>query len=246
MRLLVSVRSPAEAHAALAGGAEIIDAKEPSRGSLGTVSEAVLRKIAAVVPADRPLSVALGDLTTSSAVAAALDRVRRAVGEREPLYLKLGFAGVSPADAIVLGQAAVDAAGAMRGARVILVAYADHEAAGAPSPDEVVRIADLTCAAGILLDTYRKDGRSLLDHIDDGALRAWTARAAGRGRLVALAGSLHPDALHRLDELAADIIGVRTAACTGGRTGAVAAARVVALKARLGCSRAATTTGVSA
>ena len=35
MRLLVSVRSAEEVSAALAGGADIIDAKEPERGSLG-------------------------------------------------------------------------------------------------------------------------------------------------------------------------------------------------------------------
>ena len=35
MRLLVSVRSAAEVRPALAGGADIIDAKEPSLGSLG-------------------------------------------------------------------------------------------------------------------------------------------------------------------------------------------------------------------
>ena len=32
MRLLVSVRSAAEAAAAVAGGADIVDAKEPDRG----------------------------------------------------------------------------------------------------------------------------------------------------------------------------------------------------------------------
>ena len=45
MRLLVSVRSEEEARAALAGGAEIIDAKEPSRGALGAVEIGVLREI---------------------------------------------------------------------------------------------------------------------------------------------------------------------------------------------------------
>ena len=34
-QLLVSVRSPAEALAALEGGAALIDVKEPARGSLG-------------------------------------------------------------------------------------------------------------------------------------------------------------------------------------------------------------------
>ena len=43
MRLLVSVRSAAEARAALSGGADIIDAKEPSLGSLGAVGPLALR-----------------------------------------------------------------------------------------------------------------------------------------------------------------------------------------------------------
>ena len=46
MRLLVSVRSAAEVAAALAGGADIIDAKEPSRGGLGAVDPEDLEAIA--------------------------------------------------------------------------------------------------------------------------------------------------------------------------------------------------------
>ena len=45
-RLLVSVRSAAEAEAALLGGADVIDVKEPDRGPLGRADDAV---IAAVV-----------------------------------------------------------------------------------------------------------------------------------------------------------------------------------------------------
>ena len=54
MRLLVSVRSEEEARAALAGGADIIDAKEPSRGALGAVEIGVLREIVSVVNGLRP------------------------------------------------------------------------------------------------------------------------------------------------------------------------------------------------
>ena len=50
MRLLVSVRSAEEVAAALAGGADIIDAKEPARGSLGAVTATVLSAIAARTP----------------------------------------------------------------------------------------------------------------------------------------------------------------------------------------------------
>ena len=45
MRLLVSVRDAVEADAAVDGGAEIVDAKEPAAGSLGAVAPAVLAAI---------------------------------------------------------------------------------------------------------------------------------------------------------------------------------------------------------
>ena len=51
--LLVSVRSAAEALSALAGGADVIDVKEPNRGSLGaaddeTISSAELDRVGAM------------------------------------------------------------------------------------------------------------------------------------------------------------------------------------------------------
>jgi uncharacterized protein (UPF0264 family) len=44
-RLLVSVRSAVEARAARAGGCDLIDAKEPSRGPLGAVTPDVLAEV---------------------------------------------------------------------------------------------------------------------------------------------------------------------------------------------------------
>src|SRR3954469_22907203 len=69
-RLLVSVRSAAEAEAALAGGADIIDVKEPSRGSLGMADETVIQDVVATVAGRAPVSVALGDLADNRAYAA--------------------------------------------------------------------------------------------------------------------------------------------------------------------------------
>src|SRR6266478_5781453 len=60
--LLVSVRSPAEAEAALRGGAALIDVKEPGRGSLGRAEDAVIAAVIAAVAARRPVSAALGEL----------------------------------------------------------------------------------------------------------------------------------------------------------------------------------------
>src|SRR6478735_1969877 len=60
--LLVSVRSAAEALAALAGGADVIDVKEPNRGSLGAADDETISDIVRAVAGRAPVSAALGEL----------------------------------------------------------------------------------------------------------------------------------------------------------------------------------------
>src|SRR5471030_2493495 len=59
---LASARSADEALLALAGGADIIDAKEPAAGALGRVAADVLRAIVAAIAGSRPVSATIGDL----------------------------------------------------------------------------------------------------------------------------------------------------------------------------------------
>ena len=54
--MLASVRSPEEALFALRAGADLIDAKEPSDGTLGAVGPETLRAIVAAVGRRRPVS----------------------------------------------------------------------------------------------------------------------------------------------------------------------------------------------
>jgi (5-formylfuran-3-yl)methyl phosphate synthase len=226
MRLLVSVRSGEEVAAALAGGADIIDAKEPARGSLGAVTAAVLATIAARTPSSVPLSVALGDCTD-------LDELRDALGvartgeRRSPVYLKVGFAGVQSLERITaLLEAAI---GSASGARIVAVGYADFGVAGSAPPEEVLRAAVAARAGGFLVDTWLKDGRGLLDHLSIERLTALSLSARDAGLLFAVAGSLDPDAISRLAGIA-DVLGVRGEACLGGRAGAVDEERVARLR----------------
>ncbi|MGH7579315.1 MAG: (5-formylfuran-3-yl)methyl phosphate synthase [Gemmatimonadales bacterium] len=219
MQLLVSLRAADEVGAALAGGADIIDAKEPERGSLGPVAPEVLRAISARVPATMPLSVALGDFTAAEAVreavAAASPRPRRA-----PVYLKLGFAGArSPSAVRPLVAAAIESA-ALAPARpiVVPVAYADWREAGSPAPEDVLAAAIAAGARAFLVDTCTKDGKGLLDRLELGRVRALATEGRAAGLLVALAGSLDLVALDRIAGLA-DVVGIRGGACLGGRTG---------------------------
>src|SRR2546430_14451662 len=60
---------------------------------------------------------------------------------------------------------------------------------------------------------------------------AWVAAAHAAGLFAALAGGLCGPDLARARSLGADVVGVRGAACVGGRTGRVSRARVAALRA---------------
>lgn len=235
MRLLVSVRSAAEVEPAIAGGAEIIDAKEPSLGSLGAVSPATLRAIAAALPPGVPLSVALGDPADQDAVAGTIASLDGLVTRARETFVKLGLAaggGVTGTEELVV--AAVQAAARSRvGPAVILVAYADASAAGAPPREQVVGLAARAGARGVLLDTWAKDGHDLFHHVDPPALLRWIMDAKRAGLVVALAGSLSAEGVRRLADLPADVVGVRGAACLGGRDGQVAEDRVRRLRAVL-------------
>src|SRR2546423_10899521 len=142
MRLLVSVRGSVEARAALAGGADVIDAKDPARGALGPVQRDRLAAIRRVVGAARPVSAALGDAADDAMAAAA------AAAARGVAFVKLGFGGVrSEARARSLARAA--RRGAAPATALILVAYADWRRAPSLAPDRLVAVAADAGAAGV-------------------------------------------------------------------------------------------------
>lgn len=224
MRLLVSVRSAAEARLAQAGGAGIIDAKEPDRGPLGQVDAAVLAEIRAAVPARSWVSAALGDVATTGHV------VRALAGVTVPVrFVKLGFRGI--VDAGVVGgllRDAVRRAEEHEGRpRVVAVAYGDHARAESLPPVAICEIAQAAGAGGLLIDTCVKDARSLFDFMDVPAL-ARIGRALAADELeFALAGNLGADRVAMALDAGATIFGVRGAACESNRrTSGIVEARV--------------------
>ena len=229
MELLISVRTPGETATALAGGADIIDAKEPAHGALGPVAPEILMAIDHSVPIDRPLSVALGDARSVAGVRAAVSALPLQLRSRA--YVKIGLAGVRAGPELrILLVAAADAAASHPAApRLIPVVYADEE--GGEGLGREIRVeAARVGAAGILVDTARKDGRTLLDWWPEARLREWVRAVRGDGFQVALAGSLGLAELKRVAVLEPDVVGVRGAACAGGRSGSIEAARVRALR----------------
>src|SRR5256886_14684884 len=164
MRLLVSVRGSVEARAAVAGGADVIDAKDPARGALGPVRRDRLAAIRRAVGAVRPVSAALGDAGDAAMVAAA------AAAARGVAFVKLGFGGVtSEAPARALARAA--RRGAASATALVLVAYADWRRAPSLAPDRPVAVAGGAGAAGPPLRTGPEGGPPF----------AFRAPGAGRG-----------------------------------------------------------------
>jgi uncharacterized protein (UPF0264 family) len=234
MRLLVSVRSAAEAGVARDSGADIIDAKEPSAGPLGPVAPDVLRAILRALAPEVPVGVAMGDMRDPSALCAAVSRLAP-VPRPAPLFIKVGFAGVaSPARIVEALRQAVEAAAALPApAAVIAAAYADSDGAGSAAPDAISDAAITAGAGGVLIDTWEKNGFTLLDRLTVPELSRWVVRMRSAGMLTALAGSLGQDAIAMLAEADPDVVGVRGAVCSGGRGGTLDPCRLRLLRARI-------------
>jgi (5-formylfuran-3-yl)methyl phosphate synthase len=221
--LLVSVRSVAEAEVALAGGADIIDVKEPLRGSLGPADPAVWCDLHRVVTHGTVTSAALGELLSDPVV----DLAQQAAGFR---YAKIGLAGCHAQRGWIAKWLAATRQ-LPRGVQPVPVAYADWPQARAPAPSVALALAAISPARLLLIDTFDKRGGRLLDCLSMDSLRD-IARVALMMRIeLALAGSLDAAAIGALFELAPAYIGVRGAACRGGRNGTIDLSRVKSLSA---------------
>ena len=230
MRLLVSVASAAEASAALAGGADVIDAKDPLAGALGPVSREVLREIHAALAGERLVTAALGDATDEHAI----ERAAREFAAAGAGLVKVGFARIASAERVTrLIAAAVRGATAGNDGHggVVAVAYADGDRALNLAPTALVEVAARVGARGVLLDTADKNGPGLRGLVAHDALVAWVGEAHEAGLLVALAGKLTAGDIPFVRDAGADIAGVRGAACDGGRAGSVSADKVRLLRA---------------
>jgi uncharacterized protein (UPF0264 family) len=243
MKLLVSVRDAEEAAAALEGGADIIDAKEPAHGALGAVSLAALVEIVSTIGGRRPLSAALGDVSDELTIErsvidyASVGRVLSHGPGSSPgiLFAKIGFAGITDESrAEALTAAAVRAAHIASQGRtgIVATAYADADRMGGLWPDVIIGVAARAGAVGVLLDTADKDGPGLRELIGPASLAAWVNAAHSAGLLVALAGKLTADDLMFVRDAGADIAGVRGAACDQGRAGRIVPGKVSLLRDR--------------
>lgn len=203
MKLLVSVRTVAEAAVAAADGADFIDLKEPRAGALGGLPVALIGDIVGVLRASGctlPVSATIGDLPMSHVDAIVAQA--RAVAACGVDYVKVGIERGDGAGAVLqaLGElplAVVPVFIADRGLDLDLVAAALHFPA-------------------VMADTADKLSGSLLDCVPAADLQRFVALARGR-TMVGLAGALRLQHLPQLAALAPDFAGFRSAVCRGER-----------------------------
>jgi (5-formylfuran-3-yl)methyl phosphate synthase len=202
-----------EAQEAIAGGADIIDVKNPKEGALGANYPWVIRRIKEVTPKTLEVSCTLGEVGNlpGSVSLAALGAASLGVD-----YLKVGLYGIkTPKEAIFLLQNVRKAAKECNPKIKIAVAgYADAEKIGAINPLLIPEIAHKAQADVAMLDTSVKDGKNLFDYLTKELLKKFVDSTHSFGLEAALAGSLRKQDLPVVYGLGADIAGLRGAACT--------------------------------
>jgi (5-formylfuran-3-yl)methyl phosphate synthase len=230
-RLLVSVRSVAEARAALSGGCDILDVKDPTRGALGmadfSVTEEVLRTGLA---AGIPVSAALGEVSeypSDPTLTNPEHRLPHALAQLS--FTKIGLANLNHdsnwaarwQDTMSSLTGSLSKEHDSPGQRWVAVIYADWQSAGAPSPDAIVdQVLSSGSStgheiAGVLVDTWSKKSGRLLDSLSVEQLQQLAECVQRSGRFFAVAGRLTAEMLPELVAVRPDIVAVRSAACRG-------------------------------
>jgi uncharacterized protein (UPF0264 family) len=208
--LLVSVRSADEVDAALKGGADLIDIKEPARGPLGMAEAEVAAAVVDKVRGKVPVSAALSEWSANALTVAHWHM------ELKLDYVKWGLAGYAPSPG--WGEDLLDTRRSLpAGMEMVAVAYADWERAKSVPPGELVRYARRFRFRAFLFDTYGKDGKTLLDFLKPAVLGELVEGLQRAGVKVALGGSLRPEQLKQLKDVKPDWYAVRASACAAGK-----------------------------
>jgi dihydroneopterin aldolase len=212
--MLASVTNQAEAEAVSAGGADIIDLKDPAKGALGALATGEVAHIVRLLGKSKALSAAAGS------TGATADEVADAVAAMAATgvdFVKVALSREQPAADCVrsLGTQTSNT-------KLVGVLFADE----APDLDMLSLMAD-NGFAGAMLDTARKGAGRLLDHMDVTSLDRFIGRCRNSGLTAGLAGSLEAPDVPRLLPLQPDYLGFRGSLCRGRvREAAIDAASV--------------------
>lgn len=232
MKLLVSAINLKEAKHCIAGGADIIDVKNPREGSLGGHSPSLVRKIRKIVHRPLVLSATVGDVPNKPGLVAQASAGLASCGVD---YIKIGLCDhFSIPEAIFLVALTVQAVQELNTKiKIAVCGYADASSKGIFSFKNIPRVVHEAKAHVAMIDTLAKgSSKSLFSFTKVRDLQVFCDQARHYGLEVALAGSLKQEDIRVIRENdLCDFIGIRTLACQGGkRSNAIQSSRVRKIK----------------
>lgn len=215
MKLLVSPINTEEAVAALNGGADIIDVKNPKEGSLGANYPWVIKGVKDAVEAKKPISAALGDFSYKPGTAALAAYGAAAAGAD---YVKIGLYDINTEEqAYEMLSGIVESVKDMD-VTVVACGYSDHERINSINPKLLPAIGEKAGVDLVMVDTGLKDGRSTFEFMNEEDLIEFVNDAHSRGLETAIAGTIKFDDIPALKRIQPTIIGVRGIVCGGDRS----------------------------
>jgi (5-formylfuran-3-yl)methyl phosphate synthase len=230
LKLLISTINEQEAQEAIVGGADIIDVKNPFEGPLGASFPWVIKKIKESVAKPVLVSCTIGEMPKKpcSMALAAFGAASLGVD-----YVKVGLADLPTLNEAVLLLESITKAVKDCNPKIKVVAagYADNENSGSLAPLLIPKAVFKAKADVAMIDTYQKDGKTLLDHLTEAELKKFVQSTHKFGLQAALAGSLTKEQVPKIYALNTDIVGLRGAACSNNNrlTGQVIKAKVLEL-----------------
>ncbi|MEM4788332.1 MAG: (5-formylfuran-3-yl)methyl phosphate synthase [Ignisphaera sp.] len=229
IKLLVSVKNIDEVEDAVEGGADIIDVKDPSDGSLGLPDLSIVKGVVDVVKSlgGKEVSIALGDIDRENK---ALKYIAFVGGVFGIDYVKVGMAVTDFGIAMRIAKEVVDIVRMFPKSKVVLVGYADYQYIKSIEPLKVVDIAVKTGAEGVMIDTLRKNGLSSFDILPLEYMEKFVEKAREANLITAIAGSIRIKHIPLCVKLGFNVIGVRGAVCTGNRSDRISRELVKCLK----------------
>jgi uncharacterized protein (UPF0264 family) len=229
MKLLISPINTEEAIAALNGGADIIDVKNPKEGSLGANFPWMIKAVKNAIESKKPVSATIGDFNYKPGTASLAALGAASSGAD---YVKVGLYDIQTEEQalemltkIVRAVKDYDTS-----KKVVASGYSDYERINSISPMLLPEIGAKAGVDVVMMDTGVKDGRTTFEFMTEEELIEFVRLANENGLDSAIAGAIKFENLPAIKRIQPGIIGIRGMVCGGDRSTTIKEELVVKLK----------------